>query len=171
MSLCHTRLDIFIHSVSTYMYSTCVCNYEYTHIYIYSAAYSLQYSGHACQCCFRVTKITTAIIIYSIYYDYFTLVIVYGQFQSTNCCFYGPQGHFYDCFPYIYIYTCTCICLWPHMRLCIVYVVKEVMSFPGLGQLMGEACKRTCTQALQTSRKKAVQLTQKLELIANYMYI
>ena len=42
------------------------------------------------------------------------------------------------------------------MRLCIVYVVKEVMSFPGLGQLMGVACKRTCTQALQTSRKKAV---------------
>ena len=42
------------------------------------------------------------------------------------------------------------------MRLCIVYVVKEVTSFPGLGQLMGVACKRTRTQALQTSRKKAV---------------
>ena len=43
------------------------------------------------------------------------------------------------------------------MRLCIVYVVKEVTSLPGgLGQLMGVAHKRTRAQALQTSRKKSV---------------
>ena len=43
-------------------------------------------------------------------------------------------------------------------RVCVVYVVKEVTSFPGggLGQLMGVAHKRTCNQALHTSRKKAV---------------
>ena len=46
-------------------------------------------------------------------------------------------------------------------RLCVVYVVKEVASFPGarLGQLMGVARKRTRDQALHTSRKKAVELT------------
>ena len=47
--------------------------------------------------------------------------------------------------------------LWPlaltSMR---CYVVKEVTSFPGLGQLMGVARKRPRAQALQTSRKKAV---------------
>ena len=33
-------------------------------------------------------------------------------------------------------------------RLCVVYVVKEVVSFPGgLGQLMGVARKRTRVQA------------------------
>ena len=42
-------------------------------------------------------------------------------------------------------------------RLCVVYVVKEVASFPGgLGQLMGVARKRTRDH---TSRKKAVELT------------
>ena len=40
------------------------------------------------------------------------------------------------------------------MRVCIVYVVKEITSFPGgLGQLMGVVRKRTCTQA---RRKKVV---------------
>ena len=37
----------------------------------------------------------------------------------------------------------------------VVYVVKGVASFWGLGQLMGVVRNRTCTQALQTSRKKA----------------
>ena len=32
-------------------------------------------------------------------------------------------------------------------RVCVVYVVKKVESFRGLGQLMGMACKRTYTQA------------------------
>ena len=41
-------------------------------------------------------------------------------------------------------------------RVCVVYVVKEVTSFRGLGQLMGVARKRTRVRALQTSRKKAV---------------
>ena len=44
-------------------------------------------------------------------------------------------------------------------RLCVVYVVKEVASFPGARQLMGVARKRTRDQALHTSRKKAVELT------------
>ena len=45
-------------------------------------------------------------------------------------------------------------------RVWVVYVVKEVTSFPGgLGQLMGVARKRTRDQALHTSRKKAVELT------------
>ena len=30
-----------------------------------------------------------------------------------------------------------------HMRLCVVYVVKEVHYSGGLGQLMGVACNRT----------------------------
>ena len=42
------------------------------------------------------------------------------------------------------------------MRICIVYLVKNVASFQGLGKLMDMACNRTCTQALQTSRKKEV---------------
>ena len=46
------------------------------------------------------------------------------------------------------------------MRVCVVYVyvVKEVTSFSmgGFGQLMGVARKRTHTQALRPSRKKAV---------------
>ena len=41
------------------------------------------------------------------------------------------------------------------MRVCVVYVVKEVMSFLGLSKLMGVAHKRTLARALQTSRKKA----------------
>ena len=44
-------------------------------------------------------------------------------------------------------------------RVCVVYVVKEVTSSRGLGQLMGVAPKRTRDQALQTSLKKAVELT------------
>ena len=80
-----------------------------------------------------------------------------ASFSQLTAVFMAHRAISMIAFPiYIYIYTCTCICLWPHMRLCIVYVVKEVTSFPGLGQLMGVACKRTCTQALQTSRKKAV---------------
>ena len=47
------------------------------------------------------------------------------------------------------------------MQVCVVYVVyvvKEVTSFPGgLGQLMGVACKRTRTLALQTSRKTYIE--------------
>ena len=44
------------------------------------------------------------------------------------------------------------------MRVCIVYVVKEVASFQGaraLSQLMGMECNRMCAQVLQTNRKKA----------------
>ena len=40
------------------------------------------------------------------------------------------------------------------MRVCVVYVVKEVASFGGLGQLMGVVRNRMHTRALQTSRKK-----------------
>ena len=39
-------------------------------------------------------------------------------------------------------------------RLCVVYVVKEVASFPGaraLGQLMGVACKRTRVRGSSSS--------------------
>ena len=55
---------------------------------------------------------------------------------------------------YIYIYTFCIyiyICLWPLTRVCVVYVVKEVTSFWGLGQLMGVVRKRTRAQAVQTS--------------------
>ena len=44
------------------------------------------------------------------------------------------------------------------MRVCVVYVVKEVASFRGLGQLMGVAGNRTCGLAWlhqQEERKKA----------------
>ena len=41
----------------------------------------------------------------------------------------------------------------PLTRVCVVYVVKEVTSFRGLGQLMGVARKRTRALSLQTSRK------------------
>ena len=41
--------------------------------------------------------------------------------------------------------------MWPLTRVCIVYVVKEVTSFRGLGQLMGVARKRTRAQPVQTS--------------------
>ena len=41
-------------------------------------------------------------------------------------------------------------------RVCVVYVVKEVTSSRGLGQLVGVARKRTRDQALHISRKKAV---------------
>ena len=39
-------------------------------------------------------------------------------------------------------------------RLCVVYVVKEVASFPGLGQLMGVARKRTRVCELQSSQAR-----------------
>ena len=42
-------------------------------------------------------------------------------------------------------------CLWPLTRICVVYVVKEVTSFRGLGQLMGV-----------TRKERALQLQQKL---------
>ena len=44
-------------------------------------------------------------------------------------------------------------------RLCVVYVVKEVASFPGARSINGRGAKRTLDQALHTSRKKAVELT------------
>ena len=48
---------------------------------------------------------------------------------------------------FIYMFVATCV---------IVHIVEEVTSFRGLSQLMGVVHKRTCTQAQQTSRKKAV---------------
>ena len=63
-------------------------------------------------------------------------------------------GHPYDCFPtgskYVYIYMFVSL-----TRVCVVYVVKEVTSFRGLGQLMGVARNRTRARALQSSIKKA----------------
>ena len=44
-------------------------------------------------------------------------------------------------------------------RVWVVYVVKEVTSFPGARSINGVARKRTRDQALHTSRKKAVELT------------
>ena len=41
-------------------------------------------------------------------------------------------------------------------RVCVVYVVKEVTSFPGARSISGVAHKRTRDQALHTSRKKSV---------------
>ena len=38
--------------------------------------------------------------------------------------------------------------------MCVVYIVKEVTSLRGLGQLMGVARNRTCARDLQTSSKK-----------------
>ena len=63
--------------------------------------------------------------------------------------FYGPQDHFYDCFPtgfihvymyyllhiiYIIIYLCH---IHVHIAYIHVRVVNEVVSFRGLGELMG----------------------------------
>ena len=42
------------------------------------------------------------------------------------------------------------------MPVCVVYIVKEVTSSRGLGQLIGVVHKRARDQALHTSRKKAV---------------
>ena len=54
-------------------------------------------------------------------------------------------------FIYIYIYMFV-----SPTRVCVVYVVKEVTSFPGgLGQLMGVARKRTRDQALHTLQKES----------------
>ena len=39
-----------------------------------------------------------------------------------------------------------------------IFVVKKVASFQGLGQLMGVACNRMRSQALQTSKKKEWKL-------------
>ena len=46
-------------------------------------------------------------------------------------------------------------------RVWVVYVVKEVTSFPGARSLMGVARKRTRDKlyTVHTSRKKAVELT------------
>ena len=64
-----------------------------------------------------------------------------------------------DCFlmglNYMYIHNIF-VCLWLLIRLCDVYIVKDTTAFPGLGLLMGVARNRMHTQALQTSRKKAV---------------
>ena len=40
-----------------------------------------------------------------------------------------------------------------HTQLCIVYVVKEVASLQGLGELMGVACNRTCTAMIDSHHK------------------
>ena len=50
-------------------------------------------------------------------------------------------------FIYIYIYSCVTYAS-------IVYVVKEVTSSRGLGQLMGVARNRTLAQVLQTSTEQ-----------------
>ena len=73
--------------------------------------------------------------------------------QSLLVHFYGPQGHPYDCFPtgsmYVYIYIFLC----PLTRVCVVYVVKEVTSFPGARRVKERAI---IDQALHSSRKKSV---------------
>ena len=40
-----------------------------------------------------------------------------------------------------------------HTQLCIVYVVKEVASLQGLGELMDVACNRTCTAMIDSHHK------------------
>ena len=55
---------------------------------------------------------------------------------------------------YLFIYLFIFIFLCLLTRVYIVYVVKEVASFQGLGQLMGVVRNRTRARALQTSRKK-----------------
>ena len=52
----------------------------------------------------------------------------------------------YDCFPtgsmYVYMFVSL-------TRVCVVYLVEKVTSFPGRGQLMGVARKRTHARAHQ----------------------
>ena len=57
----------------------------------------------------------------------------------------------FELYKYKYIYY-----VGGHLRVCVLYVVKEVTSFPGLSQLMGVVRKIMRPQALQTSRKKVV---------------
>ena len=47
------------------------------------------------------------------------------------------------------------ICLWPLTRMRCIRSLRKLRHSRGLGQLMGVARKRTRSEALQTSRKKA----------------
>ena len=53
------------------------------------------------------------------------------------------------------------------MRVCVVYVVKEVTSFRGLGQLMVVARNRTRAQALQTRPAERKLLVAYIETRTN----
>ena len=65
--------------------------------------------------------------------------------------FYGPLSNGFDVCLHIYV----CLCHITHIHISVVYVVKEVVLFRGLSQLIGAVHNRIHTQALQTSRKKA----------------
>ena len=72
----------------------------------------------------------------------------------TISCFYGQQGHPYNCFPrdltniYVCVTYATMHCIFRKLRHSL-----------GLSQLMGEAHNGMCTRALQTCRKKALYFT------------
>ena len=55
-------------------------------------------------------------------------------------------------------------------RLCVVYIAKEVASFPGASSVnfMGVAHNRTCARALQSSKPEEGKLLVALKLIASY---
>ena len=48
-----------------------------------------------------------------------------------------PMIAFHGGLMYIYIYIYMYIFLCPHVRVCVVYVVKEVVSFPGARSING----------------------------------
>ena len=62
-----------------------------------------------------------------------------SSFKAIHDCF--PTGLNYNYILITYLFVCT---------IHVVYIVKEVVSFLGLGQLMGG--NRLCASALQTSR-------------------
>ena len=75
----------------------------------------------------------------------YTVIIMYIVYIDN---FY--VGYPYDCFPqglmYIHVYIHVHVYMFGSLA-CVVYVVKKVASFRGLGQLMGVACKSTHTRA------------------------
>ena len=69
--------------------------------------------------------------------------VSYVSFPTLFACFLGfgiPTSFVF--IENVFYYSLIYMCLWPLTRLCVIYVVKEVTSFWGLGQLMGMACKR-----------------------------
>ena len=55
-----------------------------------------------------------------------------------------------------------------HTQLCVLYIVKEVMLFQGIGQLMGVMHNKMCAQALQyrPGGRKLLVAYVEIELIA-----
>ena len=116
-------------------------------LYMYIHVVTCTCTLHTYYCMYNVYSLHCIHVVYMYMY-----IIVSFKYNAILLWPVGPSLWLLSTGLNLYIYI---FFLCPLVRVCVVYVIKEVASFQGLGQLMDVVCKRTCTQALQIRRKKA----------------